>query len=289
MKWLKHMTASWDDEGIARLVSEGGEVGLARYGLWWRVLEIVARQMEGPSPSCSVCYPISVWSHLLVTRGSLVFSTLSRLAVTGGVTVERHGSDIRVTIPNLLKYRDEYSKKSGHTPDTVRTRTEGAGEGDTHTEKKGVCVPVLPQKPEEQKTRIGAGDDSLPLWLDRESWAGFLEMRKKIKKPMTDKAAKIAIGKLERWRAEGYDPTMVLNEAIMNNWQGLWIPKGPDGKPIQPVKQKAKVIPLDPNNPDDWIRASFDPETGRSFDPADPADRARCTFNAATNQWGAGG
>jgi hypothetical protein len=129
MKWLKHMTASWDDEKLAALVGEGGDLGLARYGLYWRINEIIARQMEGKTPSCSVRYPVTRWSLLLSLRGSLVFSKLSRLAVTGLVTVERDGSDIIVTNCNLLKYRDEYSKKSGHSP-----VQEGDTEGDTDTE-----------------------------------------------------------------------------------------------------------------------------------------------------------
>lgn len=119
------MTATRRDEKIARLISDGGEKAMARYGLYWMVQEIIAEQMEGKEPSCSVCYPISVWAQLLVTRGSLVFSTLSTLAVTGVVTVERDGNDIRVTNRKLLKYRDEYARKSGQTPDKLRTRTEG--------------------------------------------------------------------------------------------------------------------------------------------------------------------
>jgi hypothetical protein len=49
--------------------------------------------------------------------------------------VERDGDDIRVTNRNLLKYRDEYSKKSRHTPDDVPPRTEGEGEGEAEGEK----------------------------------------------------------------------------------------------------------------------------------------------------------
>ena len=118
------MSATWDDERIARLVGNGGVEGMARYGLYWRINEILAAKMDGENPSCSICYPISVWSRLLVTRGSLVFSTLSTLAVTGLVTVERHDSDIRVTNRNLLKYRDEYTRKSGHASDKVAPDTE---------------------------------------------------------------------------------------------------------------------------------------------------------------------
>lgn len=136
IKWFKHMTASWDDERLARLVGSGGMEGLAMYGLYWRLLEIVAAQMDGKTPSCSVQYPVTRWSLLLSLRGSHVFSTLSRLAVTGVVTLERHDTDVRVTIPNLLKYRDEYARKSGHTPDNIPPRTEGEGEGEGEQNKK---------------------------------------------------------------------------------------------------------------------------------------------------------
>lgn len=124
MKWIKHMARTARDERIAQLIGNGGMEGLARYGLYWRIQEIIAEQMDGPDPSCSVCYPVSVWSHLLVIRGSLVFSALSRLGVTGLVTVERQGSDIRVTNRKLLKYRDEYSRKSGQTQANVTPRTD---------------------------------------------------------------------------------------------------------------------------------------------------------------------
>lgn len=124
------MTATWQDEKVSRLVAEHG---LAGYGLWWRVAEIVASRVEGNSAP-SVTYPISTWSHLLVTRGSLVISALSKLAVTHLVTMERHGSDITVTIPNLLKYRDEYSRKSGHTPESVGSKKQ-IQNTDTEAEK----------------------------------------------------------------------------------------------------------------------------------------------------------
>lgn len=124
MKWRKQMTNMWDDERVARLVGSGGQEGLAAFGMYCRVLDIVAGHMDGKSDVCSVTYPVSRWSQLLVTRGSLVFSGLSRLAVTHLVTVERHDSEVTVTIPKLLKYRDEYSSKSGQTPHKEQNRTE---------------------------------------------------------------------------------------------------------------------------------------------------------------------
>jgi len=128
LKWLKHMTATWDDERVARLVDKGGMEGLAMYGLYWRVQEIIAAQMEGKNPPCSIRYTVTRWSLLLSLRGSLVFSTLLRLGATGLVTVERDGDDILVTNRNLLKYRDEYSRKSGEPSDIIPPRTDKEGE-----------------------------------------------------------------------------------------------------------------------------------------------------------------
>ncbi len=118
MRWLKHLTAAREDEKIAQLITKYGHAG---YGLWWLVCEVVAQQLEGDNPE--VTYPVTTWSHLLSVRGSHVRHCLSKLAVTGLVTVEWIGTDIKVRIPNLLKYRDEYSRKSGHSPDTVRSKT----------------------------------------------------------------------------------------------------------------------------------------------------------------------
>lgn len=131
MRWVKHMTASHDDEKIAELISKFGHAG---YGTWWLVVEIVAARLEtGGDPS--VTYSVNKWSHLLSLRGSHVFKTLMTLVVTHLVTLERTGDDIKVTIPNLLKYRDEYSRKSGHYPDNVRTK-EQIQNTDTEADKE---------------------------------------------------------------------------------------------------------------------------------------------------------
>lgn len=114
------MTASHDDEKLADLITRYGHAG---YGVWWLVVEIVAARVESDGKA-EVTYPVSKWSHLLSVRGSLVRHCLSKLEVTHLVTVEWTDSDITVRIPNLLKYRDEYSRKSGHTPDIVRTKEQ---------------------------------------------------------------------------------------------------------------------------------------------------------------------
>lgn len=62
----------------------------------------------------------------------------------------------------------------------------------------------------------------LPTWVSPEAWDGFCEMRKSIRKPMTDYAKKLAIGNLEKLRQQGHDPTKVLEQSILKSWQGLF-------------------------------------------------------------------
>lgn len=66
----------------------------------------------------------------------------------------------------------------------------------------------------------------LPGWIPSDSWSAFVEMRLRIRKPMTDRAKELACMELERLKAQGQDPTAVLNQSVMNSWQGLFPLKG---------------------------------------------------------------
>lgn len=50
----------------------------------------------------------------------------------------------------------------------------------------------------------------------------FLKMRKSIKKPMTDKAMKLLINKLDKLGANDNEKIEILNQSIFNSWQGVF-------------------------------------------------------------------
>ena len=62
----------------------------------------------------------------------------------------------------------------------------------------------------------------LPDWLPGDSWNDYLENRKQLKAPMTDRAKLLAIAKLSELRQSGHDPTAVLNQSVYNGWKGLF-------------------------------------------------------------------
>lgn len=47
-------------------------------------------------------------------------------------------------------------------------------------------------------------------------------MRKKIKKPMTEKAEELIKSKLNKLSNNKYEQIEILNQSIMNSWQGIY-------------------------------------------------------------------
>lgn len=62
----------------------------------------------------------------------------------------------------------------------------------------------------------------MPDWVPGDAWAGYIDMRKRIKKPMTTRAMELAMIKLADLMRAGSDPKAVLDQSTMNSWQGLF-------------------------------------------------------------------
>lgn len=63
---------------------------------------------------------------------------------------------------------------------------------------------------------------NLPDWVSVEAWDGYLEMRLKIKRPLTKRAGEMALRRLDQLRQKGWDPSMVLDQSTFMCWQGLY-------------------------------------------------------------------
>lgn len=83
-------------------------------------------------------------------------------------------------------------------------------------------------KPPKRTETYFPNDESL-----NQAFLDYLEMRKQIKKPMTDRAIELAIKKLEELSALPFSDSMdndlaiqILNQSVMNSWQGSFPLKG---------------------------------------------------------------
>jgi hypothetical protein len=72
---------------------------------------------------------------------------------------------------------------------------------------------------------------TLPSHIPAEQWEAYVEMRVKIRKPMTDYAKRLAVKELDTLAADGWPPGAVLDQSTMNDWQGLFAIKDRKLKP----------------------------------------------------------
>jgi uncharacterized protein YdaU (DUF1376 family) len=95
-------------------------------------------------------------------------------------------------------------------------------------EQTDVELPTPTPTPTPNKKTKGAiaPEFVLPDWISAEAWAGYIDMRKRIKKPMTKRAMELAVGKLAELMRSGHDAKTVLDQSTMNSWQGLFEIKG---------------------------------------------------------------
>lgn len=84
----------------------------------------------------------------------------------------------------------------------------------------------------------------LPRWLDEEIWNEFIEHRKEIRKPMTDRAQRMMLRKLTRMVEAGMDANQCIEESILNGWQNVYPCKNEIKKALRPAcHADAKVEP----------------------------------------------
>jgi hypothetical protein len=65
----------------------------------------------------------------------------------------------------------------------------------------------------------------LPAYIDADAWAGFVDMRKAIKKPLTFRAASLVLYELQRIKDAGHDANEALDQSTNHCWADVYVPK----------------------------------------------------------------
>lgn len=95
--------------------------------------------------------------------------------------------------------------------------------GKRHTYKDIVTKDNIKEKKKEKpKPRFDALTYPIPSFIKQENWNDFVAMRKEIKKPLTETAAKRLISKLTEFDANGFDANESLDYSIMGQYQGVF-------------------------------------------------------------------
>ena len=78
------------------------------------------------------------------------------------------------------------------------------------------------KREEEPPPTPSKGVFEVPSWVPVETWNGFVEMRRKIRAPLTEHAKELAVKKLEKLKGEGHEPGAVLDQSTLAGWRGLF-------------------------------------------------------------------
>lgn len=115
VNWFKHKTDSRRDPYIQELKSLFGWQG---YGMYFTLLEICCEKWRPGTPPEFEFHAQSLYRELGVQPK--VFKRFSEHSQNvSKMFAEYKGNILKITIPNLLKIKDEYSRKSGQAPDNA--------------------------------------------------------------------------------------------------------------------------------------------------------------------------
>lgn len=87
-------------------------------------------------------------------------------------------------------------------------------------------VPVIERLKENRKKEPKSSSATeIPDWVPDRAWKAFVEMRQKIKKPLTEYAKELALKDLQNLVEQGQNAEAVINQSVLKSWQGFFAVK----------------------------------------------------------------
>lgn len=173
--------------------------------------------------------------------------TLKYLKLLESLGMIHRDSTNQRTLITIDKY-DVYQNEQDTDKDTKRTRVRTRVGHETDTSKDTGSPQTINDNNDNNDNNDKEDNPYNPLKyfpndekLDQ-AFIDYVNMRKQIKKPMTDKAIELAIKKINELSNGDNDKAIaILNQSIMNSWQGLFPLKN------EPLKSKWGVETVDWN------------------------------------------
>jgi hypothetical protein len=159
----------------------------------------------------------------LIHLDNQTFNQIKNLLLTRGVASLEEGTGAlmnrrMVRDEDLRKIRKDAGKKGGN-PVLVNQNTNQVDNHDANQKPTPSSSSSFASSKEKHNAAVASG---IPVWLSKTVWDGFVEMRRRIRAPLTEAAKKLIFAKLDRWRLEGQDIEAALNQSIERGWRGIW-------------------------------------------------------------------
>jgi phage replication O-like protein O len=185
---------------------------------------IITRSGTGYSLEYSIQKDYESWQSLPKSVTSIITEISNETKPATDIIVTKNSNEIITDSSNevVTKNSNDSVKPSPKIiTDSVEIVTKNSNEIIT-------CLRET-QKQESNNKRTGGTETPdekfvLPDWIKPDVWKGFVEMRVRIKKPLTDRAKNLVIAELLKWQNIDKDnePNAVLNQSVMNSWQGVF-------------------------------------------------------------------
>jgi hypothetical protein len=112
MRWLKHLSMAHEDPKLSHLLEAHGPEG---YGVYWLLVETIAAPLEINATEASLTHSVAKWASVLHISARKMQKFGQILKDLNLISLETVDNRWKISVPNMLKYRDEYFRKSGGT------------------------------------------------------------------------------------------------------------------------------------------------------------------------------
>lgn len=240
VKWIKITTDIFDDEKI--LLIESMPSADSIIVIWFKLLTFAGKQNNDGVflMSNRIAYTDEMLSTIFRRDVNTVRMALNAFQQFGMIEIV----DNVITIPNWNKHQtlDAYEKKKQRDKlyQAERRAAQKALVAKSSDESSDTSSDIAisdkdKDKEEDKDKKKNKKKEEKVYSADAElnqAILSFIEFRKSIKKPMTDRAVELLIGKLNGMSESIPEQIEILNQSIMNGWQGVF-----PLKDKQPVKQ----------------------------------------------------
>ncbi|HAP6016354.1 TPA: DUF1376 domain-containing protein [Escherichia coli] len=166
------------------------------------------------------------WVHLRIAEDlASVREKLTKKSAAGKASVQarrsRKEADVQTKQErNLTGVQTDVEVVFEHDVNTKATNK------DTDKDLK-TDPPLNPPRGNRGVKKFDPLDIALPNWISVSLWREWVEFRQALRKPIrTEQGANGAIRELEKFRQQGFSPEQVIRHSIVNEYQGLFAPKG---------------------------------------------------------------
>ncbi len=190
---------------------------------------------------------INEWARFWKWSYGITKNFLEKTSIRTEESQTKTRRNIKFNFIKSLDASDKSQTKVRQKPDESQTK---ANIKNKKEEKENTNPPIIPPAGERPQSKAPAKvrDEryifTVPDWIPQEAWDAFLEMRQKIKKPLTEYAKYLLVKELEKLKLNGNPPEMVLNQSTLKNWQGIFPLPDAIREKLEAEKEKIRIDAL---------------------------------------------